>query len=528
MDKPVKHIVIVGGGTAGWLTAGLIAAAHCSDQSSGIAVTLIEAPDIPTIGVGEGTWPTMRDTLQKIGLSETDFICGVDASFKQGSQFNGWVNRSPEDTYYHPFVLPEGYFDHSAIAYWTQKNHEAASTGGKPLSFADALSVQSHLCRAGLAPKQPATPEYGAVANYAYHLDAGKFADVLTRHCTSKLGVKHVQAHVAGVDCDGDGYINAVTLKDGIAPIAGDLFIDCTGSRALLIGQHYGVGFTQCKDILFNDTALAVQVPYTTGDAPIASATLSTAMGAGWVWDIGLSSRRGVGYVYSSAHTDDTAAEADLRTYVASSLGERDADSLDTRKISFNPGHRDQFWVKNCVAIGMSAGFIEPLEASALVMVELSANQVAEDMPSNRAVMDLTAARFNKRFTYRWQRIIEFLKLHYVLSKRGDSDYWQDNRDSATIPDRLQNLLRLWQYQPPSRHDFTATEEVFSAASYQYVLYGMGHQTAPRATTTKFEDFKAAEQHVQKNFELARKYMGGLPTNRALIDKIKQNGLPKI
>jgi hypothetical protein len=166
----------------------------------------------------------------------------------------------------------------------------------------------------------------------------------------------------------------------------------------------------------------------------------------------------------------------------------------------------------------MAAGFLEPLEASALALIELSAKMIAKELPSNKVVMPITAERFNKRFHYRWQRIIEFLKLHYVLSKRKDNKYWLDNREKNTIPDRLQQLLNLWQYQEPTYNDFTEIEEIFPAASYQYILYGMGFKTSPRAIHRRFDDDNISGKHLEQNQQLCKKHLAGLPTNRELIN----------
>ncbi|WP_340677170.1 tryptophan halogenase family protein [Paraglaciecola sp.] len=518
MDNSIRIITIVGGGTAGWLTAGVIAAEHLANSEQGIEVRLIESPDVNSVGVGEGTWPTMRGTLKKMGISETDFIRECDASFKQGAKFAKWVTGAENDAYYHPLVLPQGFDEINLVPFWQPH--------GDKVSFADAVSFQGYLCERGLAPKQNTTPEYAHVANYAYHLDAGKFAIFLQKHCTQKLGVKHILDHVTQVNAQENGDIASLSTKKS-GDISGDLFIDCSGFNALLLGQHYQIPFISKKHILFNDTALACHVPYASEDSPIASHTISTGQSAGWIWDIGLPSRRGVGHVYSSAHINDDKAEAELRDYIRSSRADV-ADELLIRKISFDPGHRQLFWHKNCVAVGLSAGFLEPLEASALVLVELSAQMISEQLPASREVMDIVAKRFNDKFLYRWERIIDFLKLHYVLTKRTDSDYWIDNGKAQTIPEALQSLLTLWRYDAPWHHDFTQTDEVFPSASYQYVLYGMGFETLQRQTKRKSDNAELADLNFKKNSELSQKLLAGLPSNRVLINKIHQYGLQKI
>ena len=366
------------------------------------------------------------------------------------------------------------------------------------------------------------TPEYQGVVNYAYHLDAGKFAPFMQKHCTENLGVRHVLADVVTVNQTEQGDIKSVVTKQA-GEIAGDLFVDCSGFASLLLGKTLGVAFKDCNDVLFCDNALAVQVPHETPNAPLASQTISTAQSAGWIWDIGLPTRRGIGYAYSSRHISDEAAEEELRRYIGP--GHKD---LKIRKIPIRSGHREIFWKNNCVAVGLAAGFLEPLEASAIVLVELSAKLISEQMPACREVMDIIAARFNDVTLYRWGRIIDFLKLHYVLTQRTDSQFWIDNVAPETIPDRLKNLLHLWKYQSPWFFDeFDRLEEVFPQASYQYVLYGMGFRTEVEPMDNADTE-KMAARFLSENVTITRKMRAELPKNRELIQKIHQYGLQPI
>lgn len=511
---PIQKVVIVGGGTAGWLTAAVIAARHHGRMVNGFSVTVVESPTTPSVGVGEGTWPTLRGTLARIGVSETEFFRQCDASFKQGALFARWTTGSPDDAYFHPLMLPQSFSQINLVPHWLR------NFNGQ--SFCDAVCPQARVCENGLAPKTIANAEFEAVTNYAYHLDAGKFAAFLQKHCCEKLGVHHLLADVQRVNFRDNGDIHGVdTAQAGL--LEGDLFIDCTGSRALLIGEALGVPFKDCGDTLFCDTALAVQVPHESDLSPLACQTLSTAQSAGWIWDIGLPTRRGVGHVYSSRHISDDEAERELRAYVGSA-----AEDLTVRKIAFHSGHREIFWQRNCVAVGMSAGFLEPLEASAIVLIELSAKLIAEQMPVCREVMDIVASRFNATTQYRWGRIIDFLKLHYVLTKRKDTAFWRDNLLPETIPQRLQDLLLLWRYQSPWFHDeFDRVEEVFPAASYQYVLYGMGFRTEVEAAGLTAGK-KLAERATRENAAQTEKLLAGLPHHRDLIREIIDRGLQRI
>ena len=514
MTQRVQSIVIVGGGTAGWLTAGIIAARHQGRQKTGFTVTLVESPNVPIIGVGEGTWPTLRSSLKKMGVSETDFFRHCNAAFKQGAKFARWSTGTDDDYYYHPLMLPQGFTQVNLAPHWL-----AAYSGQ---TFCETVCPQGQLCDDGLAPKLITTPEYEAVANYAYHLDAGKFAGFLQQHCTTTLGVRHVLADVTRVNQTEQGDIRSVATRQA-GEVAGDLFVDCTGFAALLLGKTLGVPFKDCGDVLFCDAALAVQVPYDTPDAPMASHTISTAQPSGWIWDIGLPHRRGTGYVYSSRHCSDEEAHDTLFRY----LGPEHAQ-LAARKIPIRSGHRETFWSRNCVAVGLAAGFLEPLEASAIVLIELSAKLIAEQLPANREIMDIVSARFNDVTRYRWGRIIDFLKLHYVLTQRRDSAFWRDNLDPATIPDRLKNLLQLWKYQSPWFFDeFDRLEEVFPAASYQYVLYGMGFRTEVEPEDNA-GTARAAAKLIQENAMMTRQLRSQLPKNRDLMNKIAAYGLQAI
>ncbi len=515
MSDAIRHVLIVGGGSAGWLAAAVIAADH--GPESGLQVTLLESPDVGPIGVGEGTWPTMRDTLRRIGLPEAELFRQCDASFKQGSRFDGWLNGAPGDHYHHPFVLPQGYTEANLAAAWLAQHAE--------VPFADLVSFQPHLCAQGRAPKQATTPEYAAVANYGYHFDAGKFGLMLREHCTQVLGVRHLLGHMVGVDSHDNGDIAAVRTTEQGA-VSADLFVDCTGLAALLLAQHYGVGWVPQHHVLFNDRALAAQVPYPRDDSPIASQTIATAQPQGWTWDIGLPTRRGVGHVYSSAHASDDEVEQALREHIRRTGGPDDIAA--PRRLSFRPGYRQQFWHRNCVAVGLAAGFVEPLEASALALVELSAAQISDEMPATRATMDIVARRFNDSFTYRWERVIDFLKLHYALTQRRDTAYWRDHADPATWPARLQELLALWQHRAPSRHDFTRAEELFPSASYQYVLFGMGFRPAPGAYARRADRAEVADGFFREAAQLTRRMLPALPDNRTLIEHVRRHGMLRV
>ena len=512
MNPSPQHIVILGGGTAGWLTAGILAAEF---DTSNVMVTLVESPTTPTIGVGEGTWPSMRSTLLKIGLSERAFIEKCSAALKQGTQFKSWLHGGGE-TYYHPFTLPHGFSEINLADHWNRGH-----LGDK--SFASSVTPQFAVCEAGLAPKQLGVPEYAYTLNYGYHLDAGKFADMLSEHAVTALGVKHELADVTSVASLENGDIEALITDQG--PIKGDLFIDCSGFRSVLLGDHYGIPLLSQKHILFNDSALAVQVPYE-ASADIATTTKSTAHQAGWIWDIGLQHRRGVGAVFSSDHANTDTIEPVLDTYLKETGHPPGLSELTPRLIRFDPGYRQIFWHKNCVAVGLSAGFIEPLEASALVLVELSARSIAQQFPKTRQQMNTVATRFNAEFLQRWEQIIEFLKLHYVLSQREDSAYWLDHRQATSVPASLNEKLADWRYRCPWHLDERRIDEMFPSASYQYVLYGMNFKSDLGNDNRRLSSADRQRAHALKTEIDAQssRFLQHLPKHRSLINQAIAQG----
>lgn len=506
MVRHIRQIVVVGGGSAGWLTACMIAVTQASLQ---IQVTLVESPNIPTIGVGEGSWPSMRHTLDTIGIKETTFVKRCHASFKQGSKFINWATDTSPNEYYHPFTVPLGYTELDVAAHWQ------AEFSNQPYSY--AFCPQSAVCDLHLAPKQLATPDYAFVTNYGYHFDAARLTELLTEHGTGQLGIRHVVDNVSAVVPHANGDIAALETASG-KRIEGDLFIDCSGQKGLLIAGHYHIPWLRRDKVLINDSAIAAQVPYGDPQQDIHSCTLATAHPHGWSWDIGLFHRRGIGYSYASGFASSSQAEQQLREHIHRETGVSSAD-VNLRHLSFTPGYRSEFWHRNCLAIGMSAGFIEPLEASALAMVELSVTMLTEAFPHTSTHMAILAKRFNQRFAYRWERVIDFIKLHYVLSTRG-GEYWLAQRAASSIPERLRELLTLWQYQAPSRNDLYENEEVFSSASYQYVLYGMGFTSrfSPSSATPELSQQAAAL--FNRNREKVALFCAGLPTNRAYLNRI--------
>ncbi|KQM98893.1 tryptophan halogenase family protein [Sphingomonas sp. Leaf25] len=498
-----RRIAIVGGGTAGWLTAAYLARA----LGSSVRITLLESPGIGIIGVGEGTFPTIRETLRFLGIDEAQFVTAAGATFKQGVRFDGWRRGGPvPHRYYHPFEPP--FPADRLVAHWLR-----ADPATRP-PFAQAVTIQHPVAAANRAPKQPGDEDFDGPLAYAYHFDAVRLAGVLADRARAS-GVAHVEGRIAQVVQNDDGTIERIDTDAG--PLHADLFVDCTGFRAELIGQLPGAAFRSVADQLFTDRALTCKLPCADPDAPIESTTIATAHEAGWIWDIGLSGARGIGCVYASRYIDDDRAADLLRAYLGPA-----ADGVTPRRLTFDAGWRPRQWVGNCVAVGLSAGFLEPLESTGVVLIEAAAAMIAELLP-HAGPVDAPAGRFNAVMAARFAGIVDFLKLHYCLSDRTEP-FWRDNADPASWSPRLTDLLDQWRHRPPSRFDFPVDTETFAFFNYQYILYGMGFATVPPPG--------GAAQHAeaQRLFARIRSYgdhaVRDLPPHRVLVDGLR--GLPAI
>lgn len=454
-------IVIVGGGTAGWLTAAFLQNQLPHTLNRPVAITVIEAEDIPTVGVGEATIPSIRQTLAACGIEEHLFLKNCGATFKQGIEFINWRDDPQErgtNSYFHPFGDQIMVAGRDATWQWLQLPPDERG------AYAEQFSVQAEIARSGRAPKSFTDKPYDGALAYAYHLDAGKLAQFL-KTLSKGRGVCHKVQKVVAIERDGDD-ISALRL-DNDERIVADLFVDCTGFAARLINSDKQNTFNSLSGTLFVDRAVVTRVE-NDSLADVIGYTKSTAQSAGWIWDIALQDRRGLGHVYSSRYIDDDAAKAELAAYVRQPVEE-----LETRRLDMRIGYHDQQWRGNCVAIGLSSGFLEPLESTGIYLIEMANWAMLEFVPRYLGGAQPQAS-YNRILHNHYDNIADFLKLHYCLSNRRDTAFWRDNCDTATIPPSLQANLASWESAVPSIYDFHSTTQCFSATNYKFVLYGMG------------------------------------------------------
>ena len=505
----IRKVLIVGGGTAGWLTATFLARMLGTAQH-GVRIALVESSEIGIIGVGEGTFPSIKGTLSAIGIEEARFLRGSLGAFKQGIRFDHWV-RPPgaagANHYFHPFSLPsQRPGAPELLPYWL------LGAAGPGVAFAEAATMQKRVADAAHGPKRPGDADFLGPLNYAYHFDAARFAGLLCEHGKS-LGVEHLLATVEQVQLDEGGAIAAVLTREHGA-LRADLYIDCTGFRGALISGALKTPFRNMNEVLFADRAVAIQVPYERPDAPIPSYTIASAREAGWIWDIGLQARRGVGYVYSSRHTDDSRAEQVLRSHIGPACAQ-----LEVRQLRLNVGYRETQWVKNCVAVGLSGGFVEPLESSGIGLIETAAYLIAYLFPHD-GEMAPVAKQYNALMTARYQRIFDFVKMHYCLTQRTDTQFWIDNADPRTIPETLQEKLAMWRCRPPHRLDFVTDLEMYLPASWQFVLYGMEFKTDLSASRACYPRGEEARREFQMIRQVSQRALADLPTHRTLVEQL--------
>ncbi|PSJ38756.1 tryptophan halogenase family protein [Allosphingosinicella deserti] len=505
-----RRILIVGGGTAGWLAAAYLARSLGLPDNKHVEITLLESAEIGIIGVGEGTFPTIRNTLKFLGIEEARFIRETSATFKQGIRFTDWARTPDGDDhhhFFHPFEAPFYAEGAELVPYWLLQDELTRPP------FAEAMTIQNRVAEAKRAPKRPDESDFSGPLNYAYHFDAASLARVLAGRA-AELGVRHIEDLLEGVETDGErGIARVLTREHG--PLEADLYVDCTGFRAELIGRALGEPLKSIRSILFTNRALTCKIPYASTATPLESYTIATAHEAGWTWDIGLRGARGIGCVYSSDHLSDDRAAEILRAYVGAA-----ADDLPFRRIAFDPGYRERQWVGNCVAVGLAGGFLEPLESTGVVLIEAAITMIAELFPHSGPI-DAPARRFNQLIAARYDNIINFLKLHYCLSQR-DEPFWRDNRDEASIPERLRELLEQWRYRPPGRFDFILDLESFAFFNYQYILYGMGFRTDLSPGRGDFPNVRAADRIFARIRSFGERATQDLPSHRALIDQINE------
>ena len=500
MTNQIENIVIVGGGTAGWLAAAYL---HRTLNKGGpnCQITLIEASDIDTVGVGEATLPTLRNTLNYLGFAETEWLVQCNATFNMGLKLVNWLTG---DDFFWFLVQPDSpaisQLQSTCIAYWLKQK-----LAGQPVPFSPSVSIAAHLCEAKKAPKGLDQGSYQGLTNYGYHVDAGLLATYLKSKAKS-AGVRHIVDKVVDVVLTEQGFIDhLVTKHQGL--LSGDLFLDCSGFQGLLINQTLEEPFSSFKETLFCDRAIAINLPTDDAQAGINPHTTATALNTGWVWHTPLYGRSGNGYVYAGDFISTDAAETEFRQHLGVTAAQVEARHLDIRT-----GHHRRVWVNNCVSLGLAGGFIEPLKSTGIFLIEMGLKHLVQNFP-DKQISSSFPDKYNRIMTHYYEELRDFIVLHYYLSQRTDTPFWRAVRHELKLSEPLQTRLERYRTMLPSQEDALEFGLLGHVLPYAYLLLlcGMTYLPDQSAPILHYEDEQAAYRAFATIRTEAEKLMQQLP-----------------
>jgi len=469
--KDIKKIVLIGGGSSGWMTA-----ASLVKNFPDMDITLIESSDIPTIGVGESTINSINVFLRDLGIKDSDWMKHCNAVYKTSIDFTNWDGKGTRIRY--PFGESEFFDDYIAAEWFTKK----ALHGAPNDEFAAFAMGSDQMIRKNKLTKENKIRGWKFDYDTAYHMDAGLFGDYLKNHYCKPKGVKQLIANVISVDQHPDGYIKRLNLSNDLIPIKADLYIDCTGFKSLLLTETLNEPFISFTNKLHSDKAIAIRIPYVDKELEMEHSTNATTLSSGWVWNTPLWDRIGTGYVYSSKFLTPEEAEHEFREYL---INDRDIphsreeiESLRANHIDISPGIHERSWVKNVVSVGLSNGFIEPIEATGLMLTHDTIFSLIQTLQRRDCkVNGYDKGIHNQTVRKGMQMFTAFIALHYALAGRDDTPYWQFvTEDMEYMDDHSAEWVGLIDYVPEkitNRHDWTG--ELPRKNGVSFIMAGMGY-----------------------------------------------------
>jgi len=525
VSKKIQKIVIVGGGSAGWMSASTMI-----NEFPNHDITLIESPNIPTVGVGESTIGGIRDWLNLLGIKEKDFIPFTDASFKLSIRFTDFY-RKDAGSFHYPFGIPQVNGNLAKKNDWYFKKMYHPDT---PVSdYAECMYPQMALVMQNKISdnhNMHKFPGFFRDRDTAYHFDSTKFGLWLSEHYAKPRGVKHIIADVTDISVNDSG-IEYLELSTG-EKITADLFIDCTGFKSMLLGDALKEPFTSYEHMLPNNSAWATRIPYTDKEKQLEAFTDCHAIENGWVWNIPLWSRLGKGYVYSDKHVSDANALEEFKNHLKEK--EQYSDDLEFKNIKMRIGIHERLYVKNVCAIGLSAGFIEPLESTGLFTTHEFLIKLVRSIHRDNYVSRWDKDTFNSICKKQFHDFAEFVAMHYSLSHRDDTAYWRDVGEREYFPDMINQRFRP--YHSVFLHAITERMQTFfyeeQASGVHCILTGMNYFPADRQTVIPYsypsdtnwkEYFEPSTQNLEQKKQHWAKLAEDEPT---LYQYLKENYYP--
>lgn len=464
-DSKISNIVVVGGGSSGWIAASYLHKALDLNAN----ITVIEAPSIAKIGVGEATLPSIKvELFDFLGIPEEEWMPKCYATYKLGIKFINWkkpMSHGPEH-YYHCFGEMREVDGVPLSHLWMYDQHRQ----GKPMEY--ACYASPHICEHQRSPKYS---DGSPAVHYAYHFDALLISEFL-KDWSVKRGVKYVQDELQDAVLDDEGNIKFLKGQSG-ENYSADLFIDCSGFRGFLIDEILKEPFISYADSLLTNKAVAVRTPHNAGHDQIRPYSTATALDNGWAWQIPLTSRLGNGYVYSDHFISPDEAEQELRSLLNT--------DEEMRHIKFRSGRRRNSWVKNCVSIGLASSFLEPLESTGIYFVYAALRQLVNHFPGSD-INPVLRKNFNERISYMVEDVKDFIVLHYCTSPREDTAFWKANKYDLKISDSLQNILDLQKAGGVVNRSYHGNQSLYSTfeasfdrfwtnSNYQSIFAGVGY-----------------------------------------------------
>lgn len=511
----VDDVLIVGGGTSGWMTAAYLRAAF-GDR---VSVTLVESANVGVIGVGEATFSTIRHFFDFLGLAEHEWMPACNATYKLAVRLENW--RAPGHYFYHPFerlrvvdgvpitdwwlrLQPSERFDRDCFLIASLCDAKSSPR------YLDGRLFEQDFVEQGSRPSFRTTlADQHTQFPYAYHFDASLLAAFLCKH-TVRRGVRHVVDDVTDIVLDERGWVSHVRTKEH-GELRAKLFVDATGFRSLLLGGKLGEPFLSFADTLPNDRAVALRVPSDMARDGLRPCTTATAMDAGWIWTIPLYGRNGIGYVYASDYCDPETAERAVREFVGPG-----ADGLEANHIRMRIGRSNRAWVNNCVGIGLSAGFVEPLQSTGIFLIQNAIEQLVRHFPDDDWDTGLRDS-YNRVTANAIEGVREFLVLHYRGAARADNDYWRDAK-KRRVPDGLATRIESWKSLLPDSQSIFPHYHAFEAYSYVCMLLGLGGISLRPAPALGLFDNDAARKELSRVRDTALELTEKLPSQFQFIE----------